>query len=416
MADAPRTSPLSGIRVLDLTRFIAGPYCTMLLADQGAEVVKVEPPGGEDTRQLAPILGDGERDRVSAYFLRYNRSKKSVCLDLRRDEGRRAFELLVANADVLVENFRPGVLEGLGFGWARLEELNRRLVYCTITGFGHTDSPLRDRPAFTPIVEASSASLVYRARGERPSISGYPVGDIFPAALATSGIAMALLRRERDGRGARIDVAMFDAMLAMNERAIGMSAMLEREWLPGIPADMGSAPTGVYRAADGFLTLAVVGEPIWQRFCAAIDRPDWAEDERLASGVGRAELHDEVLQPGIEAWLAARTRDEAVRTLAEAGVPSAAVAMPREAAASDQARAREMIVSYESYGGVVATVVANPIHFGGEPRPVAGPAPAVGEHTAEILRDWAGLGEAEVGELVGAGTAFQFRAAEPAQP
>jgi CoA:oxalate CoA-transferase len=413
---ARRTPPLQGVRVLDLTRFIAGPYCTMLLADQGAEVVKVEPLGGEETRALEPVLGEVEHDRVSAYFLRYNRSKKSVCVDLKGEEGQRVFERLVRHADVLVENFRPGVLDRLGFGWQRLEALNERLVYCTITGFGHTESPLRDRGAFTPIVEASSASLVYRSRDRPPSISGYPVGDIFPAALATSAIAMALYRRERDGHGARIDMAMYDAMLSMNERAIGMSAMLDREWLPGIPADMGSAPTGVYRAADGYLTLAVVGEPMWQRFCAAIERPDWADDDRLGSGVGRAHLHDDVLQPGIEAWLTSRTRAEAVSILTEAGVPSAAAAQPLEVVDSEQVRARDMIVRYPTYGSVVATVVGNPMKFGGEERPPAGAAPAVGEHTTQVLRDWAGFTIGEIEALLAAGAVVQLGAAEFVRP
>lgn len=388
----------------------------MLLADQGAEVVKVEPPGGEETRGLEPVLGDDETDHVSAYFLRYNRSKKSVCLDMKSDGGRRVFELLVQNADVLVENFRPGVLDRLGFGWERLVALNERLIYCSISGFGHSVSPLRDRGAFTPIVEASSASLVYRSRSQPPSISGYPVGDIFPAALATSAIAMALYRREHDGLGARVDLAMYDAMLSMNERAIGMSAMLDREWLPGIPADMGSAPTGVYRAADGFLTLAVVGEQMWQKFCGAIERQDWAIDETLSSGVGRANVHDEVLAPGIEAWLATRSRGEAVRILTAAGVPAAEAMQPLEVVESEQARAREMIVRYPTYGNVVATVVGNPVNFGDETRPPAGAAPAVGEHTREVLRGWAGLPDKEIEALVAAGTVAQWRVSEAVGP
>ena len=145
-----RKPPLDGVRVLDMTRFVAGPYCTMLLADQGAEVVKIEPLAGEDTRALAPILGDDEASKVSAYFLRYNRSKKSVCIDLKNKEGQRVLTALLKNVDVLVENFRPGVLERMGFGWPQLAAINERLIYCTITGFGHSKSPLRDRGAFTP--------------------------------------------------------------------------------------------------------------------------------------------------------------------------------------------------------------------------------------------------------------------------
>jgi crotonobetainyl-CoA:carnitine CoA-transferase CaiB-like acyl-CoA transferase len=397
-----RRLPLEGVRVLDLTRFIAGPYCTMLLADQGAEVVKVEPEGGEETRALEPRLGEGD-DAVSVYFLRYNRSKKSVCADLRTERGREVVELLVRHADVLVENFRPGVLERLGLGWDRLQALNERLVYCTLTGFGHGESPFRDRAAFTPIVEALSGALVHRSRTEPPSIAGYPVGDIFPAALSVGAIGMALYRRELDGRGARIDMAMYDAMIAMNERAIGMTAMLGRDFLPGVPADLGSSPSGVFRASDGLLTLAVVGEPIWQRFCAALGRDDWAADERLGSGASRAAHYEELLRPGIEEWAAGRTRAEAVTTLNAAGVPSAEVASPSDVLAAEQTAAREMVVSYPARrdGDVQATAAASPIRFEGEPRPAAGAAPTVGEHTREVLRTWAGLSDAEVDALAG---------------
>ena len=403
-----REPPLAGIKVLDMTRFIAGPYCTMLLADQGAEIVKLEPPGGEVTRSLHPMLGESEQDQVSAYFLRYNRGKKSICVDLKTDAGLRVVELLIRQADVLVENFRPGVLNRMGLSWTRLAELNERLIYCTITGFGHSDSPLRDRGAFTPIVEAMSASVTYRSRtDDSPSIAGYPVGDIFPASLAVAAIAMALYRRGRDGLGARIDMAMYDAMVSMNERAVGMSAMLGREQLPGIPADTGSSPAGVFAAKDGYITLAVVGEDLWQRFCAAIERPDWATDELLSSGVRRGAHYDTVVLPGIQQWLEGQTRAEAVQKLIEAGVPAAEVARPGEVVESEQARARDMIVSLPTYGDVVATVAGNPIHFGGESRPQPAAAPAAGEHTIEILRAWAGLDEHDIEQLVAHGTVTQ---------
>ncbi|MEX2555144.1 MAG: CoA transferase [Actinomycetota bacterium] len=404
--NSERKPPLDGVRVLDLTRFIAGPYCTMLLADQGAEVVKVEPLSGEETRALEPMLGDGNA-QVAVYFLRFNRSKKSICLELKSEEGQRLFERLVHEADVLIENFRPGVLERLGFGWSRLRALNERLVYCSITGFGHSESPFRDYAAFTPIVEATAGTLIYRSRDERPTIAGYPVGDIYPAALASAAIAMALYRREADGLGARIDMAMYDAMISMNERAIGMSAMLGDDILPGIAADLGSAPSGVFRARDGFMSISVVGERIWRRFCHAIGREDWLEDERLASGPLRAEHFDSIILPGIEDWLADQDRAGAVRTLTDAGVPAAEVARPAEIAASEQARTRDMIIQYPAPRGVVATVVGNPMRFDDEQRPAAGAAPAPGEHTREVLRSWVGLEDDEIGALLASGVVRQ---------
>ena len=408
-SETERTPPLAGVRVLDLTRFVAGPYCTMLLADQGAEVVKVEPFGGEETRGLDATLGEGEA-AVSTYFLRFNRSKKSVCVDLKGERGRGVFELLVRNADVLVENFRPGVLERLGFGWPDLRALNPRLIYCTITGFGYSESPLRDRAAFTPIVEATAGTVIYHSPDGAPTITGYPVGDIFPATLGAAAIGMALYRRESDGEGARIDMAMFDAMLSMNERAIGMSGMLGRDFLPGRASDLGSAPSGVFRASDGFMSVSVVGDRIWERFCHALGRTDWLEDARLATGPLRAESFREWIRPGIDEWLATRTRAEAVAALTEAGVPAAEVARPLELVDSPQADARDLIVRYPAYSGVEATVVGSPIRFDGEPRPVAGTAPAAGEHTLEILRAWGGLTEAELDELLAAPAVYQAEA------
>jgi CoA:oxalate CoA-transferase len=395
---AERRPPLHGVRVLDLTRFVAGPYCTMLLADQGAEVVKVEPFGGEDTRAL-----DVKLDGVSTYFLRFNRSKKSVCVDLKHEAGRGVLEKLVRAADVLVENFRPGVLERLGFGWERLQELNPRLIYASITGFGHSPSPYRDRAAFTPIVEGVAGTVIYRNEHEPPTITGYPVGDIFPAGLAAGAIGMALYRRSRDGQGARIDMAMYDAMVSMNERAIGMAGMVGRDFLPGRATDLGSAPSGVFRASDGFLSISVVGDRIWARFCEAIERPDWIADDRLATGPARAQHFHDVIAPGIEAWLAGRTRAEAVERLTAAGVPAAEVARPSEIVDAPQARARDMIVTYQAAeNGVSATVVGNPIRFEGEPRGTPGDAPVLGQHTVEVLREWAELSGAEIDALLAA--------------
>jgi CoA:oxalate CoA-transferase len=402
-----REPPLAGVRVLDLTRFIAGPYCTMLLADQGAEVVKVEPPGGEDTRALAPLIGPG--DGVSAYFLRYNRSKKSVVVDLRSAQGRDVFETLLRHADVLVENFRPGVLERIGFGWGRLEELNPRLVYGTITGYGYDSSPLRDQGAFTPIVEAAAGALIYRAAGGDPTIAGYPVGDIFPASLAIASIAAALYRRERDGRGSRVDIAMYDAMVSLNERAVGMSAMIGRDHFPGVATDIGSAPTGVYQATDGHITLAVVGEPIWQRFCAVLGRADWAVDERLLSGTKRSAEHESIIRPGIQEWLATRTRAEAVAELTAAGVPAAAAARPLEVVDAEQTRARGMIVEFATAESGTAIAAGSPMRFVGEAAAKPGPAPAVGQHTRAVLGEWAGLDDARIDELLAGGAIAERR-------
>ena len=409
MPTAERRLPLEGVRVLDMTRFVAGPFCTSLLADQGAEVVKLERPGGEENRVLGPMVSDEHGGPVSSYFLRFAKNKKSICLDLKRPETAPVLRTLLTHADVLVENFRPGVLERMGLDWPSLQALNGRLIYCTITGFGYENSPLRERGAFTPVVEAMAAAMIYHTPDAAPTIAGYPVGDIFPAALAAAGISMALFRRESDGQGARIDMAMFDGMLAMNERAIGLSTMLGRDLLPGIRADIGAAPSGVFPAKDGFVSISVVGEVVWERFCRVLDRPDWAADQRLTSGPARSE-HEEELAGFVAEWLSGRTRGEAVELLAAAGVPAAAVARPSEIPSSAQARARDMIVEYPAYEGFTPTVTGNPIRFAGERRRPAGPAPMAGEHTAAILREWGGLEPAEVESLLRAGVAVQREA------
>jgi CoA:oxalate CoA-transferase len=406
MPTADRRLPLEGVRVLDMTRFVAGPFCTSLLADQGAEVVKLERPEGEENRVLGPMVSDEHGGPVSSYFLRFAKNKKSICLDLKRPEAGPVLRALLTHSDVLVENFRPGVLERMGLDWPSLQAINERLIYCTITGFGYENSPLRERGAFTPVVEAMAAAMIYHTPDAAPTIAGYPVGDIFPAALAAAGISMALYRREADGQGARIDMAMFDGMLAMNERAIGLSTMLGRDLLPGIRADIGAAPSGVFPAKDGFVSISVVGEVVWARFCRVLDRPDWAADQRLTSGPARS-AHEEELAAVVTEWLSGRTRGEAVELLTAGGVPAAEVARPGEITSSAQARARDMIVQYPAYEGFTPTVTGNPIRFAGEDRRPAGPAPAAGEHTAEILREWAGLEPAEVESLLTAGVAVQ---------
>lgn len=403
-----RRPPLRGVRVIDMTRYVAGSYCTMLLADHGADVVKVEPPGGEETRQLGPWLvdDDGEQTDVSTYFLRFNRSKRSVCLDLKLPGGLDAFRALVARADVLVENFRAGVLEGLGMDWSTLRSINPRLIYATITGYGYEDSPLRDRGAFTPIVEAMAGAVNYPTLDQPPLIAAYPVGDLFPASLTVAGIAMALLRREADGEGSRVDMAMYDAMVSMNERALGVSAMLGRDSWPGLRRDIGSAPSGIFCADDGYVAISVVGERMWQRFCDAIGQPGWATDEGLSTGPARAACMDEVIAPGIQEWLHGRTREEAVTILAAAGVPAAPVARPLEVIGADQTVARSMMLSYPAFGHS-ATVAADPIRFGGETPHEPGPAPTAGEHTARVLQEWAGMDQAAIDALLASGAASQ---------
>lgn len=405
--------PLEGITVLDMTRYVAGPYATMLLADQGADVIKVEPIGGEETRSIPPMLGE-IGGGVSIYFARFGRNKTSICIDLKSEEGCRVFSDLVANADVLVENFRAGVLARLGFSAERLLEINEKLVYCSISGFGHGESPYRDRPAFAPVVESMGGAVRFNPPdNEVPLTLGIAIGDMFPGVLSVAAIAMALMEREKTGRGRHIDMAMYDAVLSLNERAICFSSMLGVDTTPGNPALM-STPSGIFRVKDGHICLSIVGEKIWARFCKVIGHEELLEDTRLSSGPARAEVFDEVLEPVMTPWLMARTRREAVDALMAGGVPCGEVMSPNEVVEDETAKLRDMISRVPAFSGAEVTVSANPIPMRpGEPRRLD-PIPAPGEQTLEIMRTMLGYDDAQIDALVASGAVEAWSVAEPA--
>jgi CoA:oxalate CoA-transferase len=394
--------PLGGIRVLDFTRFVAGPYATMLLADAGADVVKIEPPGGDETRQLDPMI-DTPSGKASGYFHRFNRSKRSVCVDFTTPAGRDVILRLVPSFDVVVENFRPGVLASLGLGYDVLKERAPRLVYCSISGYGHTPSPHRDDPAFAILAEVSAGVVGRAMRADDPPVRlSAPLGDLFPASHAVSGICMALLQRERTGMGAHVDIAMHDALVSLNENAIGMSATTGNEMLPAGRLSY-AAPFGIFRAPDGYICIAVLGERVWQRFCAAIERSDLAEDEQLSSGTHRSAAMDGELGEIVEGWVASLPRDEAVRRLVDAGVPAGIVATPFDVIGSEQAEARNLLWDVPSYTGGVFRAVASPIRIGGGRFAEVGEVPAPGRDTEEVLTELAGLSASQVDALVADG-------------
>lgn len=391
--------PLAGIRVLDFTRFVAGPYATMLLADAGAEVVKVEPIGGEETRQLDPKF-DTPTGPASGYFHRFNRSKRSVCIDLRSDRGRDVVLRLVPSFDVVVENFRPGVLAALGLGYDVLSARSPGLVYCSISGFGHTPGPQRDDPAFAILAEVSAGVVARGVRDDDPPLRlSAPLGDLFPAALAVSGICMALLQRERTGKGAHVDMAMYDALVSLNENAVGMSATTGVE-MRSTGALTYAAPFGIFRAADGYLCIAVLGEKIWQRFCQAIGREDLAADAALASGTARSEAMNGRLGSAIRDWLSTVTRREAVERLVSFGVPSGIVATPFDVIGSPQTAARDLLWDVPSYTGGTFRAVGSPVRVSPLGFADVRPVPAPGQDTVDVLAQLAGLDPDEIEQLV----------------
>lgn len=404
-ASGSRSGPLAGLRVVDLTKFVSGPYATMLLADAGATVVKVEPPGGDTARWGEPLFPQAEGG-MSATFLRMNRGKMSVESDLKTEEGRALLERLIVESDVLIENFRVGVLSRLGFDEERLASLNPRLVYASITGFGHTPSGFRDRPAFNLIAEYE-AGVYHRGTGT-PSPLGPYVGDLFPGMHALSGILMALYERSITGKGGRVDIAMFDSMLSFNEAAGSYEAWLGSE--DAADTTRFYCPSGVYPCGDGHVCIDVVTEKQWDTMCALIDARELREDPYLATGADRAAHYDERLAPVLLPWLGQRSGAEIAELLSSHGVPAAVVRSPGEALTGVQAQERGMRLEVSVSAGVApptseasrtgarsrATdgltcvpetlpVAANPIRIGVGERPSAATVPLPGEHNETVF-------------------------------
>jgi CoA:oxalate CoA-transferase len=392
------TPPLTGIRVLDFTRFVAGPYATMLMADAGADVIKVEPIGGEATRSLDPKI-ETPTGPASGYFHRFNRSKRSICVDFHTEAGLDLIRRMLPQIDVLVENYRPGALEAMGLGYDAVRKIAPRLIYCSISGYGQTESPHRLDPAFAILAEVSAGVVGRGIRDDDPPIRlSAPLGDLYPASMAVTGISLALFRRERSGKGSRVDMAMFDALVSLNENAITMSATTGREVLPtgALPY---TAPFGVFKASDGYICIAVLGEKVWLRFAAAIGHPELGQDESLGSGTARATAMNGELGRIIRGWLAERTREQAVATLVTAGVPSGPVATPFDIIDSPQAIARNLIWDVPSYTGAVVRTVASPIRMEPNGFAEAREVPAAGQHTEEVLGALADVDPAELEKL-----------------
>ena len=393
--------PLEDVIVLELSQFAAGPYGVQILADAGARVIKVEVPGtGDPYRHEGPRLPGGGPDD-GTYFLRFNRNKESVAIDLRQPDGRAALDRLVARADVLVENLKPGSLARLGYPYERLRELNRGIVYATVTGFGHPDlleSPLWRWPAFAIVAEAMGRMMnVIGDAGCRPHGSAVSAGDLVAGIHAALGIMIALHQRASTGEGQRVDVAMADSIAALAELPVFNYAATGRVMQRG--GSRHAAPFGAFPAADGHVAIGVIGGAVWRRFCEAIERPDLRDDPELATGTGRAAHLDDRIQPAIEDWLRGRTRAEAAAYLAERGVPAAPVLDAREVSESPHYEARQMILEFDYPGAGTFRAAGNPIKLGADPSPPVRPPPRLGEHTDAVLRELAALTEAEVAEL-----------------
>jgi formyl-CoA transferase len=403
---------LDGIRVMDLTRVLAGPWATQNLADLGAEVIKIERPGrGDDTRTWGPpFLRDREgRDTTdAAYYLACNRGKKSVTLDIARPEGRRLAHALALKSDVIIENFKAGDLARHGLDYASLAPAHPRLVYCSITGFGQS-GPYRDRPGYDFMVQGLGGLM--SVTGERdelpgggPQKVGVAVADLFTGMYATTAILAALLEREKSGKGQHIDMALLDVQVAMLAN-LSSSYFVSGE----APGRMGNAhlnivPYHVFRAADEFLIVAVGNDVQFARFCEVIGAAEWAADERFKTNARRVGRRD-LLVGMIAEKLRARPAREWLAALESAGVPCGPINDLSQVFADPQVRHRGMRVSAPHAAAGEVSMVANPIKFSRTPIEHRRAPPQLGEHTAEVLGSLLELDEAAIRSLREAGVA-----------
>lgn len=377
---------LGTVRVVDLTRGMSGPYCTMLLADLGAEVIKIEPPEGDLTRDQGPFAADDELRAFGGFFQSVNRSKKSIAIDMKAPAGRELVRRLAAEADVLVENFRAGVMERLGLAYEVLRRDNPRLVYAAIRGFGDPrtgESPYSDWPAWD-IVAQAMGGLIGITGYDRPVKAGPGVGDIFPGTLATVGILAALTHARESGEGQFVDVAMYDGILSLCERIVYQHSYSDLRSAPQGNVHPYTAPFDVFPAQDGWLVVAAATQAQWSALCQVMERPELVQDPRFVTNADRARNRDGVHEI-VGAWTAVRTKAELMAALG-GRVPIGPVNTNADILADPHAQRRGMLVELPHPGAATPKTVAGPpIHMTATPPAVRDRAPLLGEHTAEIL-------------------------------
>lgn len=396
-SDSPATqpSPLDGTTVVDLTRVLSGPYCTMLLADMGARVIKIEHPGkGDDTRAWGPPFIEGE----SAYFLSVNRNKQSLSLDFKRAEGRALLDGLLAQADVLVENFRPGTLERMGLGYAQLAEQYPRLIYASVSGFGQS-GPARERPGYDAVVQAESGLMSITGAADGPPFRlGVAITDIVAGMFAAQGILLALLARERSGRGQLVDIGMLDGATALLTYQAGIYFATGRS-----PERLGNRhptimPYETFQGSDGEFVVAVGNDELWVAFCHAIERPELAADPGFATNRQRVSRSDE-LRPILAAQLRTRPAAQWMEALSQAGVPCGLVRDLDAALTDPQVAARQMVqtITHPIAGPIQA--LGLPVKLSDTPGRIRLPPPTLGQHTNEVLAGDLGLDAAAIARL-----------------
>ena len=388
------TGPLKGIRVLDLTRILAGPYATMILRDLGAEVIKIEQPGaGDEARDFGPFKND-----FSLYFMSVNRGKKSVTLNLKSPRGKELFLELVKGSDILVENFRPGTMEKLGLDYESLKTHHPSLLYAACSGFGQT-GPYAMRGAYDMIIQGMGGIISITGEPDRPPVRvGTSIGDITSALFTAIGILSALRHRDRTDEGQLIDVGMLDCQVAILE-----NAMVRYFSTGDIPRPLGRrhpaiTPFEVFESADGYVVIAIGNNELWRKFCEHVDHPELIDDERFHTNALRTENH-ESLFPILAEIMCLRTTDAWVEALEAIGVPCGPVNTVDKVANDPQVLARDMIAEVEHDITGTVQIPGIPIKLSETPGQIDAPAPNLGEHTSEVLTSLLGLEAEAVNQL-----------------
>lgn len=400
------SGPLHGLRVLDLSWVLAGPYCTMTLCDLGAEVVKCErPPYGDVARTTGPLV-DGE----SGYFFSVNRGKKSIAIDLKQDEGRELFLRLVREFDILVENFRPGTLDDLGVGYEVLARENPRLIYCAISGYGQT-GPMREKPALDVVVQGAGGIMSITGEPGGPPVKpGTSLGDIAGGLFGVVGILAAVHERERSGLGQLIDISMLDCQVAILENAF------LRYHLTGEPPEpLGTrhswaVPFQAFPTADGYFVLALAwGVPNqWALMCSELDRVDLIDDPRFATSTARASHHAE-LEPMLNEAFRKRTSADWIARLEQYGIPCGPLNSIPEVVRMPQLEAREMFVPVEHQVLGTLPLVNTPVKLSRTPGGIRGSSPDMGAHSREVLKDRLGMSDEDIDALAAREVVWQER-------
>lgn len=386
--------PLENITVIDLTRILSGPYCTMMLADFGARVIKIEVPGtGDESRLLGPHI-----NRESGYFMSVNRGKQSVTLDLRTSEGQELLKELTKKADILIENYRPGTMDKWGLGYEDIKKINPRLIYTSVSGFGHS-GPYMKSPAYDIVIQGMSGLMSITGHpGGPPTRVGTSVGDIVPGLFATVGILMALYSRTFTGEGQRLDIAMFDALVAILE-----NALIRYQADKTAPKPIGNrhpviTPFDSFSTQDGYIIVAAGNPKLFEKLCSILQLPEVLSDTRFCSPAARHANVDELKQI-LEQAFSAFTQKQALKMLSHAGIPSAPINTIDQVVNDPQVAARHMIVDILHPVAGMLKLAGIPIKMSKTPGEIQAPAPLLGQHTEEVLSSFLGLTPEEIDGL-----------------